>query len=68
MYAIEFEADVREGVVKIPEGYERLNNVHVRVVVLVEEPVVEPDVQAFSEHSAGIIEEWLVPGEDEIWK
>ncbi|MCG5493716.1 hypothetical protein [Ectothiorhodospira variabilis] len=68
MYAIEFEADVREGVVKIPEGYERLNNVHVRVVVLVEEPVGDSDVQAFSEHSAGIIEEWLAPGEDEIWK
>ena len=36
MYAIEFEADIRDGVVKIPEAYSQLKNGHARIVVLYE--------------------------------
>ncbi|WP_404416445.1 hypothetical protein LG277_03435 [Vreelandella aquamarina] len=34
MYAIEFEANIRDGVVKIPEVYTQLKNGHARIVVL----------------------------------
>lgn len=36
MYAVEFEADIRDGVVKIPEQYVRLKNTHARIVVMLE--------------------------------
>ena len=35
MYAVEFEADIRNGIVKIPEIYRQLNNAHAKVVVMV---------------------------------
>lgn len=43
MYAIEFEADIRDGLVKIPDQYERLKNSRARIVVMIseEERVVE---------------------------
>lgn len=34
MNAIEFETDIQDGVVKIPEKYEHLKNTHARIVVL----------------------------------
>ncbi len=69
MYAIEFEAEIRDGVVKIPEQYARLKNAHARVVVLVEESEgAEMELRAFSSHSVGTIEEWKDPEEDEVWK
>lgn len=37
MYAIEFEAQIKNGVVKIPERYTRVKNGSARVVVLLEE-------------------------------
>ena len=37
MYAIEFEAEIRDGLVKIPERYARVKNGRVRIVVLVSE-------------------------------
>ena len=67
MYAIEFEADIENGVVKIPSEYAQLRNIHARVVVMVEEPKTEGEVKAFSEHSANTILEWQDPTEDEIW-
>lgn len=67
MYAIEFEADIENGVVKIPPEYARLRNAHARVVVLIDEPKTDSDVGAFSQHSASIIAEWQDPGEDDIW-
>ena len=36
MYAIEFEADIRNGVVKIPSEYSRLSNSHAKIVVMVD--------------------------------
>jgi len=67
MYAVEFEADIRDGVVKIPEGYARLKNTHARVVVLVEESDDDAEINAFSEHSVSTIEEWRAPSEDDVW-
>ncbi|MBD3655342.1 hypothetical protein [Marinobacter sp.] len=66
MYAIEFETEIRDGIVRIPEQYTRLKNGHARVVVLLDD--VDPDVRAFSNHSAESIEEWKDPREDEVWK
>ena len=34
MQAIEFEADIKEGVVKLPPEYQHLKNTHARIVVL----------------------------------
>lgn len=67
MYAVEFEAEIRNGMVKIPDQYARLENAHARVVLLVEEPDTDTDVKAFSEHSANCIAEWREPSEDEVW-
>lgn len=39
MYAIEFETDIQDGVVRIPAEYSQLKNGHARIVVLVEEEV-----------------------------
>ena len=68
MYAVEFEAEIRDGVVRIPEEYARLRNGHARVVVLLDDEL-EPDsdLKAFSGHSANTIEEWKDPEEDDIW-
>jgi hypothetical protein len=35
MYAVEFEADIQNGVVKIPKEYQQLENRHAKVVVMV---------------------------------
>ena len=35
MYAVEFEADIQNGIVKIPGEYRQLENRHARVVVMV---------------------------------
>lgn len=67
MYAVEFETDIRDGVVKIPDEYARLNNAHARVVVLVDEPDRDTEVKAFSEHAASTIEAWRASSEDDIW-
>lgn len=68
MCAVEFEAEIRDGVVKIPEHYARLKNGHAKVVVMIEDSFADPDVKALSEHSASTIEEWKDPVENEIWK
>ena len=35
MYAIEFEADIQNGTVKIPEMYRQLDNAHAKIVLMV---------------------------------
>jgi hypothetical protein len=63
MYAIEFEADIRNGTVKLLEKYRLLDSAHVRVVLTVNderlmgEPEVELDfsnteIKAFSGRDA----------------
>lgn len=37
MYAIEFETDIRDGVVRIPEEYDQIKNSHARIVIMVQE-------------------------------
>jgi len=68
MYAVEFEADIRDGVVKIPEEYARLKNTHARIVVLLEGEGTDSELHALSNHAAGNVEEWKDPSEDEVWK
>lgn len=41
MHAIEFEADIQNGVVKIPDEYGHLMNRHARIVVLYENTTEE---------------------------
>ncbi len=68
MYAVEFEAEIRDGVVKIPEHYARLKNGRAKVVVMVEDSPTDYEVKALSDHSAATIDEWRDPEEDEVWK
>jgi len=37
MYAIEFEADIKNGVIHLPENYQSLNNKHCKIVLLTHE-------------------------------
>lgn len=43
MHAIEFEADIQNGMVKIPDEYAHLKNRHARIVVLYENTTDEAD-------------------------
>ena len=67
MYAVEFEADIRDGVVRIPAQYEVVNNTHARVVILVDTGGGDPELQAFSEHAANQVEDWKDETEDAVW-
>lgn len=40
MYAIEFEADIKKGLVRIPKEYSQLSDGHARVIVMVRDEVV----------------------------
>lgn len=68
MYAIEFEADLQDGVLTIPDAYKSLNNQHVRVVILLEDHRGDSGLRALSDHSATLVDEWRDPAEDEIWR
>ena len=46
MQAIEFETDIQNGVVKIPEEYGYLKNRHARIVVLYENTTEETNISA----------------------
>lgn len=37
MYTIEFEANIRNGLVKIPDEYRQLENRHAKIVLMVED-------------------------------
>lgn len=37
MYAIEFEADIQDGMIKIPSQYKKLNSKHVKVIALLDD-------------------------------
>jgi hypothetical protein len=67
MYAVEFETDIQGGIIRIPEEYRRLQNKHAKVVILVKENTDDVELQAMSNHSAGTVEEWRDPLEDEVW-
>lgn len=67
MYAIEFEADLKDGVLTIPDAYKSLSNQPVRVVILLENQRGDSELRALSNHSASAIEEWHDTAEDEVW-
>ena len=63
MYAIEFEADIQNGIVKIPEIYRQLDNAHAKIVVMVNDERLQApreaeldftntDIKAFSGRDA----------------
>lgn len=37
MYAIEFEADINNGVIQIPSQYKELNSKHVKIIALLDD-------------------------------
>ncbi|ALJ66680.1 MULTISPECIES: hypothetical protein [unclassified Synechocystis] len=67
MYAIEFEADLQDGVLTIPDHYKSLKNQHVRVVIMLDGHGNELELRALSDHSATLIDEWHDPSEDDVW-
>ncbi|MGM0543960.1 MAG: hypothetical protein ACQERP_08810 [Pseudomonadota bacterium] len=67
MYAIEFEADIKNGVVTIPPEYNELQNHHAHIVVMIEDDTVkEPPekaldfsdiaITAFKEHDGVVVQ------------
>lgn len=40
MYAVEFEADIQNGVLQIPDQFPRFQKGHAKVLLMVEEPSV----------------------------
>jgi len=46
MYAIEFEADVKDGMIKIPPQYKELNSKHLKIIALLDESL---EVKPFEE-------------------
>lgn len=68
MHAIEFETNLQHGVLMLPEAYKSIKDQRVRVVVLLDERGNDPGVQALSDHSASLIDEWHDPSEDEVWR
>ncbi len=39
MYAIEFEADIQNGIVKLPAEYTALQNSHAKIVIMVKDEI-----------------------------
>ena len=68
MLAIEFEANLHNGVLVLPEPYKSLKDQHVRVVILLDDRIGDLEVRALSDHSATLIDEWHDLSEDEVWK
>ncbi len=72
MYAIEFETDIEENILRIPASYKNLNKVHVRVIILTQEPqhpetvfnprtffgIGKQSKQACDEYIASVRDEW----------
>jgi len=67
MYAIEFEADIKNGMVKIPAEYTQLEDSHARILVMVSDEAsltIEKssldfsnvDIQAFKEKDAVVMQ------------
>lgn len=46
MYAIEFEADIQNGIVKIPDEYRQLENRHAKIVIMVKDEHSTPQVES----------------------
>lgn len=76
MYAIEFEAEIENGVIQIPEVFQDLQGKkHVKLFIMYEksdhqkeESLDRSETKAFSNHSANLILEWKDESEDDVWK
>lgn len=67
MHAIEFDADIRDGLVKIPEHYKPLQDQPAHVVILFGTDRDDAELRARSDHSAGLVQEWQETDEDDVW-
>ena len=75
MYAVEFETEIENGIIQIPETYHELQGRrHVKLVIIYEKSVKndnaleESEIKAFSNHSADLIDEWKDESEDAVWQ
>jgi hypothetical protein len=72
MYAIEFETEIENNILRIPVGYKNLNKAHARVIILTQEPqdrtttfnprrffgIGKQSKQACDAYIASVREEW----------
>ncbi len=76
MYAIEFEADVKDGMIKIPSQYRELYSKHIKVIALLDESITARPVEEkplfsdeyINEHWREIIMTGLSNYEDDYYK
>lgn len=60
MYAIEFEADVQNGMIKIPSQYKELNSKHVKIIALLDAlEVIKPQEQTQNEEKPLFTDEYI---------
>jgi hypothetical protein len=45
MYAIEFEADVQNGFIKIPSEYKNLNSKHLKIIALLDDSEINKPIE-----------------------
>jgi hypothetical protein len=45
MYAIEFEADVQNGMIKIPSEYKNLNSKHLKIISLLDDSEINKPIE-----------------------
>lgn len=45
MYAIEFEADVQNGMIKIPSEYKNLNSKHLKIIALLDDSEINKPIE-----------------------
>jgi len=71
MYAVEFQAPIKDGIVYIPKKYQDLQqNKKATIIVMYEKINNEnyDDINYMTESSVNTIEDWKDEEEDEIWK
>lgn len=79
MYAVEFQAPIENGIVRIPKQYRELQDTKKATFVVMYEydkttsksntiNNENAEIKAFSNHSANLIDEWKDDSEDEVWK
>jgi hypothetical protein len=60
MYAIEFEADVQDGLIKIPSQYKELYSKHIKVIVLLDDSkTIKPLVKTQGEEKRQFSHEYI---------
>lgn len=76
MYAVEFDANIENGIVHIPKKYTNLQEVSAKVTIMIDDSFYlnektdqksDNEILAFSNNSANSIDEWKDEKEDEVW-